>query len=73
MPVPVGDQGGKQRAGGIRAARFIACKRPEGPGEATAPVDIQQDIFETDPGHAALDQPTQGPQLGGHGECIGVS
>jgi hypothetical protein len=69
----VGDQGGEQRAVGIRAARFISGKRPKGTGDATAPVDIQQDIFETDPGHAALDQPAQGPQFGGHGECIGTS
>ncbi len=67
----MGDQGGEQRAVGIGAARFIAGKRPEGASEATASVDVQQDIFETDPGHAALDQPTQGSQLGGHGERIG--
>ena len=69
----VGDQGGEQRAVGIRVAWFVAGERPEGTGEATAPVDFQQDIFKPDSGHTALDQPTQGPQLGGDDKRIGAA
>jgi hypothetical protein len=41
-------------------------------GETAASVDIQQDIFKPDPGHAALDQPTQGPQFGSDSQRIGT-
>ena len=67
----VGDQASKQRAVGIRIAWLVAGERPEGAGEARVPVNIQQDIFKPDPGHAAFDQPAQGAQLGRDGECIG--
>ena len=69
----MGDQGGEQRAIGIRAAWLVAGERPEGAGETAAPVDIQQDIFKPDPGHAALDQPTQGPQFGSDDKRIGAA
>ena len=68
---PVGDQSGKQRPVGLRALELVAGERPERAGEATTSIDIQQDIFEPDPGHAALDQLAQRPQLGGDGEGIG--
>jgi len=66
----VGDQGGEQCPIGICPARLVAGERSEGAGESAAPIDIQQDVFEPDPGHATLDRPAQGPQISGHGEPI---
>ena len=39
--------------------RLVAGERPEGAGEAAAPVDVEQDVLDAHPRHPGLDLPAQ--------------
>ena len=69
----VGDQGGQQGAVGVPGARLVAGERPEGAGEAAAPVDVEQDVLDAHPRHPAFDLPAQAAHLRRHGQGIGTA
>lgn len=60
----MGDQGGEEGAVGVVGARLVTRERAEGPGEAAAPVHVEQDVFDPHPGHPALDLTAQATYLG---------
>ena len=67
----VGDQGGEEGAVGVLGARLVTSEWAEGPGEAAAPVDVEQDVLDPHPGHPALDLTAQATDLRRQGQAVG--